>query len=46
MAGYGSGKLVLEATDGLSAAEIRLLAAMPLHAITSVHGRPGCGSGC
>jgi hypothetical protein len=41
MAGYGSGKLVLEAAGGLSAAEIRLLAAMPLHAITTVHGEAG-----
>jgi hypothetical protein len=41
MAEYGSGKLVLEAAGGLSAAEIRLLPAMPLHAITSVHGEAG-----
>jgi hypothetical protein len=41
MAGYVGGKLVLGAADGLSAAEIRLLATMPLHAITSVHGEAG-----
>jgi hypothetical protein len=41
MAGDGSGKLVLEGADGLSAAELRLLATMPLHAITSVHGEAG-----
>ena len=41
MADYTSGKLVLEAPSGLSAAETRLLPAMPLHAITSVHGEAG-----
>jgi len=41
MAEYVGGRLVLEAPGGLSAAEIRLLPAMPLHAITSVHGEDG-----
>ena len=41
MADYASGKLVLEAPSGLGAAETRLLPAMPLHAITSVHGEAG-----
>jgi hypothetical protein len=46
MAEYVSGRLVLEAPSGLSDAEIRLLPAMPLHAITTVHGEAGLGSGC
>ena len=41
MADYISGKLALAAPSGLSAAETRLLPAMPLHAITSVHGEAG-----
>ena len=41
MTDYGSGKPVLEAAGELSGAEARLLAAMPLHAITSVHGEAG-----
>jgi hypothetical protein len=41
MAEYASGKLDLKAPGGLSAAETRLLPAMPLHAITSVHGEAG-----
>ena len=41
MAGYVSGRLGLEATSGLSDAEIRVLPGMPLHAITSVHGEAG-----
>jgi hypothetical protein len=41
MADDASGKLLLEAPSGLSAAETRLLPAMPLHAITSVHGEAG-----
>ena len=41
MAEYASGKLVLTAPSGLGAAETRLLPAMPLHAITSVHGEAG-----
>ena len=41
MTDYGSGKLVLAAPGGLSAAEGRLLATMPLHAITTVHGEAG-----
>jgi hypothetical protein len=41
MADCTSGKLALAAPSGLSAAETRLLPAMPLHAITSVHGEAG-----
>ena len=41
MVEYVSGRLGLEAPSGLSDAEIRLLPAMPLHAITSVHGEAG-----
>jgi hypothetical protein len=38
---YDSAKLNLENRSGLSAPERRLLATMPLHAITSVHGQAG-----
>ncbi len=41
VAAYDSGKLVMEASGGLGAAERRVLAMMPLHAITSVHGEVG-----
>jgi hypothetical protein len=41
VAEYVSERLGLEAPSGLSDAEIRLLPAMPLHAITSVHGEAG-----
>jgi hypothetical protein len=43
MVEYVSGRLRLEAPSGLSAAEIRVLPAMPLHAITSVYGEAGLG---
>jgi hypothetical protein len=38
---YVSGRLGLERPSGLGDAEVRLLAEMPLHAITSVHGEAG-----
>jgi hypothetical protein len=41
MTEYVSGRLRLEAPSVLSAAEIRVLPAMPLHAITSVYGEAG-----
>lgn len=41
MAADGTAKLASDTTTGLSAAERRLLAQMPLHAITSVHGQAG-----
>ena len=41
MVAYDSAKLALENRSGLSAAERRLLAVTPLHAITSVHGQAG-----
>jgi hypothetical protein len=43
MAEYVSGRLGLKAPSGLSDAEIRVLPAMPLHAITSVYGEARLG---
>ena len=37
----GTARLASQAPAGLAAAEKRLLAQMPLHAITSVHGEAG-----
>ena len=41
MAADGTAKLASDTATGLGAAERRLLAQMPLHAITSVHGEAG-----
>jgi hypothetical protein len=41
VAADGTANLASDTTSGLGAAERRLLAQMPLHAITSVHGQAG-----